>query len=136
MSSAPPLLIVDDQDEDLTILSELVAKAKIPNPVELFRSGEAVIEFLTASCEQAPRDCGRSAIMLLDVRMPGISGFDVLAWVRRHGLLTGLVVVMISQFEEAGDAERAVEMGAHSYLLKYPTPLTLAALVRLAGERK
>lgn len=135
MSSLPPVLLVDDQEEDLAILQDLAAKAKLPNPIEVFRSGEAVIEFLEAWCARSPRECGRSALMLLDVRMPGISGFDVLAWVQRHGLLTGLVVVMISHFEEAGDAERAVTMGAHSYLLKYPTPLTLAALVKLAGQQ-
>lgn len=135
MTTAPPILIVDDKDEDIAIFEDLFAKARVPNPVELFRSGEAVIKYLTDWCERAPRECGRSALMLLDVRMPRMSGFDVLAWVRRHPLLTGLVVVMISAFEDAGDAERAVQMGAHSYLLKFPLPMTLAALAKLAREQ-
>ncbi len=134
MSEHPPLLIVDDHEDDLLTLEELVRRANIPNPVQLFRSGDDVMQFLEQWCHRS-HDCGRSALMLLDVRMPRVSGFDVLAWIRRHPLLHGLVVVMMSQIQEAGDAERAVQLGAHSYLLKYPTPLTLAALAKLAEHQ-
>ena len=136
MSNEPPILIVDDNADDLEAMQELVRKAKLSNPMELFRNGDDVIEFLKAWCHEAPTNCSRAALLLLDVRMPKVSGFDVLAWVRRHPLLHGLVVVMISHFEESGDAERAVQMGAHTYLHKYPHPQTLAALVKLASSSK
>lgn len=132
MSSESPILIVDDNEDDLEAMKDLVRKAKLTNPVELFRSGDDVIEFLKAWCQEVPAECGRSALMLLDVRMPKVSGFDVLTWVRRHPLLHGLVIVMMSHFEESGDAERAVQMGAQTYLHKYPHPQTLEALVKLA----
>lgn len=134
MSDHFPILIVDDSEDDLLTLEELVRRANIPNPVQLFRTGDDVLRFLEDWCQRTS-DCSRSALMLLDVRMPQVSGFDVLVWIRRHPLLHRLVVVMISHIQEAGDAEKAVQMGAQSYLLKYPTPLILAALVKLAEHQ-
>jgi len=135
MTEAAPILIVDDHEDDLQTLAELVQRANVPNPIELFRSGDEVIAYLNDWCERAPGECGRSGLLLLDVRMPRMSGFDVLTWIRKHHLLHSLVVVMISHLEEADDAQTAMQMGAHSYLHKYPTPLTIAALAKLTSHQ-
>jgi CheY-like chemotaxis protein len=135
MPALPPILIVDDDENDLAALVDLVVRANLPNPIEVFNSGDDVIQFLQEWCHAEPRECGRAALLLLDVRMPRVSGFDVLAWIRRHPLLHSLVVVMISHFDEADEAERAVRLGAQSYLHKYPLPITIAALAKLAEHQ-
>ncbi|MDO8545533.1 MAG: response regulator [Opitutaceae bacterium] len=134
MNALPPVLLVDDDEESLFLIKKLLAQAKVANPIRTFRDGEDVIEHLRTACAAAAGHLLRSGLMLLDVKMPRLSGFDVLAWIRKQPLLKNLVVVMLSTSEEAKDLERATELGAHTYLVKYPTAATLAALVRLVDD--
>lgn len=132
MSTLPPILLVEDNEADLATMQDLLERAKIRNPIEVFGSGEEAIGYLKRWCERLPSECGGSALMLLDVRLPRASGFEVLSWIRAHPQLHRLVIVMTSHVEDAHSSLRAVELGAHAYLLKFPTPSTLAALARLA----
>jgi len=60
--------------------------------------------------------------------------FRCAEWVRAQPLLGNLVVVMLSTSDEAKDLERATQRGVHTYLLKFPSAATLAALVRLIRD--
>ena len=134
MNALPPVLLVDDDEESLFLIERLLAQAKVANPIRTFGDGEDVIEYLGTACATTASHLLRSGLLLLDVKMPRPTGFDVLAWIRKQPLLKNLVVVMLSTSEEAKDLERAKELGAHTYLVKYPTAATLAALVRLVDN--
>lgn len=65
--------------------------------------------------------------MLLDLKMPGMSGFELLAWIRRQPQLKNLRVVVLTASDEIRDATEAYRLGANSFLVK-PVELETAQL--------
>lgn len=128
----PAVLLVDDDEEALLLLRKLFEKAKVPNPILAFRDGADAIDYLKPACAAVGDQVRNIAVMLLDIKMPRLSGFDVLAWVRAQPRLKNLPVVMLSTSDEPKDIESANALGAQSYLLKFPAAETLAALVKFS----
>jgi DNA-binding response OmpR family regulator len=69
-------------------------------------------------------------MMLLDLKLPRKSGFEVLAWLRQHGEIKRLPVVVLSSSRESPDIARAYDLGANSYLVKPVAPDDLLELVK------
>lgn len=126
-----PVLIVDDRWEDNFLLQRLLRVAKIRNPVITAGSGAEAVDLL----EHCLRDKRPAlpCLVYLDVGMPERSGFDVLQWIRDHAALNEVAVVMLSASDNPADVQRAYELGAQSYLVKYPSSQTLAEVVELAS---
>src|SRR3954468_18673400 len=123
MNDRPPILVVDDEEEARSLIKILLEKAAVTNPIKLFASGEEAIEYLKDRYLSAAAGLLKCGLMLLDVKMPRLSGFDVLGWIRQQELLNRLIVVMFSTSDEAKDIERAMKLGAHTYLLKFPSAM-------------
>jgi CheY-like chemotaxis protein len=68
-------------------------------------------------------------VVFLDLKMPLVSGHEVLAWIRKQPRLEGLVVVVVTSSDEPSDVRRSYSLGANSYLMK---PLTVGQLLDLA----
>jgi len=115
MPGNPPLLAVVDDDDDVRIaLVRLVCSAGYA--VESYATGA---EFLL-SIERHVPDC-----LILDLHMPGMSGFDVQAALARHPCVH-LPVVVITGHDTVGARTRARDLGAHGYL---PKPVDHEALL-------
>jgi two-component system response regulator len=71
----------------------------------------------------------RPLLCFLDVKMPAITGLDVLKWIRSKPELDPLPVVMLSSSEHPEDIRRAAQAGAQCYLAKYPQPAVLRQIV-------
>ena len=100
------ILIADDEQEVREVLKKLLLK-KIHCTIELADDGAQVIERI----KQAAFD-----LLLLDVKMPGLSGIDVIKEVRRVSPRTKIVV--ISGYDSKEVSDRALEEGAADYILK------------------
>ncbi len=74
------------------------------------------------------------AVVVLDLKMPGMSGFEVLKIMGYKGLLSRVRVVVVSAVEESADRVRCLEMGANDFLVKPFNPQELAA--RIAHQIK
>ena len=59
--------------------------------------------------------------MFLDVKMPGVTGFDVLCWVGEHPECSVLPTMMLSSSDDEGDVKLAYELGANGYFVKPAT---------------
>ncbi len=77
---------------------------------------------------------GQPAAMLLDVKMPGLNGLEVLAQIRGDPGLRFLPVVMMTASKEETDVRRAYELGANGYIVKSIDPDACAASLRAFGE--
>ena len=119
------LLLVDDNLEHLNLMHEML---KLEDRYKLFKasSGEEALRLLAAEEIQ---------IVLLDVLMPGMDGYEVCRQIRQRYSLAPIQVLMISGLEQRDDLEQLLEYGADDFISKPITPLELSARVRAAVIR-
>lgn len=121
------ILIVEDDPYDSQLIVRAMKKARIINPVQTVGNGEEAVSYLQGASpydnrEQHPLP----TLILLDLKMPLMDGFEFLAWLRSHTKLRNLPVVVLTSSNQTPDIERAYELGANSYLVK---PVKSDALV-------
>jgi CheY-like chemotaxis protein len=103
----------------------------VKNPVRVFDDGSEVVNFLGSA--QRARGAARELfprLLFLDLKMRGLGGFGFLEWARQQRELAGLTIVVLSNSNEPADVARALELGAHRYLVKYPCAQTINTIVR------
>lgn len=129
MQDLPPIVVAEDDDDDFYFLRRAVRQAGIENPLLRFRDGAELIRFLE---QIPPSEVGPVArfrwLLLLDITMPILNGFEVLQWLATHKGLPQLRPIMLSGSYRTEDIERATKLGAVDYLVKPITASTLAAI--------
>ena len=125
----PPLMLVDDDDNDALLVARRFKQAGIANPLIHFRDGADAFLFLKQFCPPDETQIQLPAVMFLDVNMPGLSGFDVLVWARQQAALDRMKIVMLSGANEEWDAAIAAKLGADDYLIKFPAPEVFVDLI-------
>jgi CheY-like chemotaxis protein len=119
MSKPGLILLVDDQEEDVLLIRRAFTKSRVLNRIEVARSGEEAIAYLNGMGKFAERaEYPVPALVLLDIKMPGMDGFEVLRWIRRVSAFPTLRVVMLTSSELMRDVNTAYELGANSFLVK------------------
>jgi CheY-like chemotaxis protein len=129
-SASRPLCLVDDDEVDQMLFCRLLREANIAHPCRTFSRGEELIDALI----EVLRGAALPLACFLDVRMPGMNGFDVLRWIRCQQPLNDVAVVMLSSSDELRDLQEANHFGAQCYLSKFPTAAQLVEIV-LEAER-
>jgi putative two-component system response regulator len=119
------ILIVDDQPENLLVLSEVLQS---DFSVRAARSGEQAIR--VAASEPRPD------LILLDVMMPALDGYAVLANLRENPVTTDIPVIFITALSDDEDEERGLKVGAVDYIAKPIKPAIVLARVRAHVELK
>lgn len=121
------MLVVEDDPYDAKLIQRAIAKARIVNPVQIVEDGAAAIAYLDGESPYDDREKHPlPVVMLLDLKLPKKSGFEVLAWLRAQPKLGRLPVVVLTSSSETPDINKAYELGANSYLVK---PVGTDALV-------
>lgn len=113
------ILLVEDDEADILLLRHAFRNARIANPLIEVRNGQAAIQYLSGDGAYADRV--RHPIpflILLDLRLPKLSGFEVLEWIRDQSEFAQLIVVVLTASDHVPDKTRAHELGANSYLIK------------------
>lgn len=131
LAAAAEIVAVDDDADDIDLLRLLLRKAGIEYPIQFYRHGEDIVRALTDLVGNSIRAM-RPLLCFLDVKMPAMTGYDVLRWIRSQPAFDSLPVVMLSSSDHPADIKRAVEAGAQCYLAKYPQPEVLKEVVQEA----
>jgi len=118
------ILHVEDNPDDVLLIEMAFRKAKVQASLDAVSDGDRAIATLQNGYAAAPPAC-----VLLDIKLPTISGLDVLSWIRQQPRFKRLPVIMLTSSLLPEDINRAYDLGANSYLVK---PSDLNALVDLA----
>ena len=125
------ILIVEDNEVDLLRIQRAFSKAKVLNPLFTVRTGEEAIEYLKGVGQYASRnEYPLPELVLLDLKLIGINGFQVLKWIREQPGLRGLRVVVLTGSTAVDDINLAYQLGANSFLVK---PMDFESFVQIAG---
>ena len=118
------ILHVEDNPDDLMLMELAFRKAGVDVRLETATDGDKAIKVLQNGSTAVPPAC-----VLLDVKLPSLSGLEVLAWIRNQPQLKRLPVVMLTSSLLPDDVNQAYDLGANSYLTKPQDPEELGQLV-------
>ena len=124
------VLIAEDDPSDAFLLKRAFTLANIPATLHFVRDGQEAIDYLQGDDRYKDRAVyPLPDLMLLDLKMPRLNGFDVLTWLRRQPGLKRLLVTVLTSSDQPDDINRAYDLGANSYLLKPHNSSHLSELV-------
>ena len=104
---------------DVILTLDAFKEAKLKNKVHVAGSGEEALEFLFGQGKYADKDLfPLPNLILLDLKMPGINGFEVLRRIKNTEKLKRIPVIILTSSREDGDRALSYDIGANSYLLK------------------
>ena len=119
MTSDGVILLVEDNPDDEELTIRALSRSNILNTVVVARDGAEALDYLFGEGRFAGRDAAQTpAVVLLDLKLPKISGFDVLARILGDERTRLLPVVILTSSHEEQDLMRGYRGGANSYILK------------------
>src|SRR5262249_10256931 len=126
-----PVLLAEDDDNDVILLETAFRAADISNPLRVTRDGQDAIDYLSGAGKFSDR-IGNPlpCLIILDLKMPRRTGIEVLEWLRGCQGLKRIPTVFLSSSAHAYDVERAYELGANGFLVKPASVKARADLAR------
>ncbi|HTV62341.1 MAG TPA: response regulator [Verrucomicrobiae bacterium] len=118
--AVPPILIAEDEATDRMIWELALERAALPNPAVIVRDGQEAVDYLAGHA--------LPCMLLLDLKMPRMDGFDVLDWMAARKGFEKLPVFIFSSSPADNDIKKARQLGAWDYFVK---PHQLFELVRI-----
>src|SRR5689334_15887529 len=123
------ILLVDDDSNDVLLIQRAFQKAGLGKSLRIVRGGDEAISYLSGTDPYSNRgEHPLPFLVLLDLKMPGTDGFEVLQWARNEPDLKRLLIVVLTSSSLQTDVDRAYELGANSYLVK---PVEFTEMVHL-----
>jgi CheY-like chemotaxis protein len=126
-----PILLVEDNPNDLELTLIALEKSQLANDVVITRDGAEALDYLQCKGKYADRPPGNPAVVLLDLKLPKVDGLEVLRTIRTEGPLKSLPVVMLTSSREEQDLVRSYEYGVNAYVVK---PVDFPEFVRAIGD--
>ena len=115
----PIVLVADDCENDTLLMRIVFERSGFVEPLRFVRDGAAVLAYLRGDGDYADRrQFPLPTVLLLDLNMPRMNGFEVLAWIRQQPALRRLHVYVLSGSSLPDDVRRAYDLGVDSYLVK------------------
>jgi CheY-like chemotaxis protein len=119
MSQHALILVVEDDENDVELIRRTLSQSAIPNPRQFVKSGEQAISYLLGMEPFSDRKkYPIPTLVLLDLKLPVMSGFEVLLWIRNHHPFCDLRIVVLTSSKDIRDVQKAYRLGADSFLVK------------------
>jgi len=128
-SRAAPILLVEDNFDDIVLTRRAFRKAGIDAPLTVLEDGEQAVAYLGGGAPFEDRAAHPlPALILLDWKLPRRNGLEVLTWLRARDELATVPVVVLTSSKQEEDVQQAYRAGANSYLQK---PVRFDAMIEL-----
>jgi CheY-like chemotaxis protein len=122
-----PILLVEDRAVDLDLTKRAFARRQLSNPVQVARDGEEALGYLRRWDSGDPIP----VFILLDLKLPKVSGLEVLRQVKSHPRFCKIPVIILTSSAEDSDIEGAYRLGCNSYIVK---PVEFTRFVEVASQ--
>ena len=126
-----PIVLVEDNPNDLELTLVALAQARLANDVVVLRDGAEAIDYLRCTGSYASRERGNPAVVLLDIKLPKLTGLDVLEYIKSDAELKSVPVVMLTSSRQEPDLQRSYELGVNAYVVK---PVSFSDFVRAVQD--
>ncbi|HUI25154.1 MAG TPA: response regulator [Candidatus Kryptonia bacterium] len=115
----PPILLVEDDDGHARLLERTLRRAGLGHRIVRVADGQDALDYLAVADGLADTDQHpRPGLILLDIRMPRLDGFEVLAHVRSDPVHRHTPIIMLTSTDNQHEVNRAYELGASGYVVK------------------
>jgi len=119
MDKLARILLVEDNRMDIELTLDAFREARLLNTIHVASNGQAALDYVFGRGQYADRDTyPMPNLILLDLKLPGIDGFQVLRQIKETPRLKRLPVVILTSSKEEGDRALSYDIGANSYLVK------------------
>ena len=130
MAERSVILIAEDEEDYVLLLKKAFCQAGISSALHVVSTGTELMSYLIGHGKYSNRaEFPLPDLLLLDIKLPGYTGLEVLTWMRSQPGLSGLRVLILTSSEQMKDVNDAYRLGANSFLLK---PYDFNDLVHLA----
>jgi CheY-like chemotaxis protein len=118
MSDLKRILLVEDDAKDVELTLTGLADYHLANEVEVARDGEEALDYLYRRGNHRKRANGNPAVILLDLKLPKVNGFEVLQQIRADESLKMIPVVVLTSSHEERDLVQSYKLGSNAYVVK------------------
>jgi two-component system, response regulator len=125
------ILLVEDNQADVELTLRALRKAKLANPIHVVTDGAEALDYLFGTGEEAEKSQPHHPrVVILDLKLPKVSGLEVLRRIKADPATRTIPVVVLSSSREAPDVKEAYALGANSYIVK---PVDFEKFVEAVG---
>jgi len=125
------ILIVDDNQDDAALIKRAVLSLHPKSPVMIVTSGRDLMMFLEGQERYADRKAfPYPGLILLDLRIPEMNGFELLEWLRTESRHAGIPVIVVSSFDRQREIRKSYQLGARTFLSKPVNGETIRSAIR------
>jgi CheY-like chemotaxis protein len=125
------ILIVDDNADEAALIKRAVVSLRPKSPVNIVLGGNELKDWLNGQGRYADREAfPYPALILLDLRMPEIDGFEVMKWLKNQPGHAAIPVIAISLFDDQKSIKKSYQLGARTFLRKPVTPESFRDAIR------
>lgn len=127
----PVVLYVEDEETDRFLIQRAFVKEGLAAALRMVNDGQAAIDYLSGAGVYAdPEEFPRPGVVLLDLNLPEVHGFEVLRWIRERSPQPELPVVIFTSSARTEDREQARLLGANDFIEKPGLPSLFQEIAR------
>jgi two-component system response regulator len=132
MSDAVEILLVEDDPDDLDMTLRALRKSGMANKIHVARDGVEALEFIFCEGPHAQRRIDNlPRVVLLDLKLPRVDGFEVLRRMKADARTRGIPIVVLTSSREQSDVVASYDLGVNSYIVK---PVNFDSFVKSVSD--
>jgi CheY-like chemotaxis protein len=130
-ASLRPILLAEDNPNDVELTLDALHSLHLANDITVVNDGAEALDFLYRRGNFAGYAGARPAVVLLDLKMPRVTGLEVLRQIRADSELHSLPVVILTSSREESDLVKSYQLGANAYVVK---PVDFEAFISAVSQ--